>query len=53
MRNLLESRFGAPTPETSKTDPRVHQRKILGPHPCLLGCGRARSHERPPRLIDA
>ena len=53
MRNLLESRCGAPAPETNKTGPRVHQREILPPRPCLLGCGRVHSHDRPPPLVDA
>ena len=42
MRNLLESRFGAPAPETSKTDPRMHQREILAA-PILLARLRPRT----------
>ena len=53
MRDLLERRFGAPAPETSKTDPCVHQRKILALQSCLLGCGVGGAHDRAPRLVDA
>jgi hypothetical protein len=53
MRNILKSRFGALARETSKSDPRVLERKILACQSCLLGCGGARSHDRPPRLVDA
>jgi hypothetical protein len=42
MRNLLKRRLGASAPETRKTDPGVHQRKILPRYSCLLGCSRAR-----------
>ena len=53
MRNLFEAASAPRAPETGKTDPCVHQRKILAPQSCLLGCDRARAHDRLPRLVDA
>ena len=47
MRNLLESRCGAPAPETNKTDPCVHQREILPPQPaCSAAAVYARMIDR-------
>jgi hypothetical protein len=53
MCNLVECRLRAAASKTGESDAGVHPRKIRTLERCVLGCGRARSHDRTPRLVDS